>query len=137
MAVSLCDRLQEAALRCCQVLAASLISSPLNKSTSFFFLFSFFSASEDAFFFALVQFQNPVRFISFWRRWCIFCNIVVSFPSCLVVSTFSWFFKVKVLLFSWKYQACPGLWKKSLLRQFVSVLSDVFDLVGRGTERRR
>jgi hypothetical protein len=41
MAVSLRDRLQEAALRCCQVLAASLISSPLNKSTSFF-PFSFF-----------------------------------------------------------------------------------------------
>jgi hypothetical protein len=42
MAVSLCDRLQEAALRCCQVLAASLISSPLNKSTSFFSFFFFF-----------------------------------------------------------------------------------------------
>ncbi len=110
MAVSLCDRLQEAALRCCQVLAASLISSPLNKSTSFFF--SFFSASEDAFFFALVQFQNPVRFISFWRRWCIFCNIVVSFPSCLVVSTFSWFFKVKVLLFFMEVSGLSGFMGK-------------------------
>jgi len=82
--------------------------------------------------FSLPLYNSRTRFgsVLFGGDGRIFCNSVVSFPSYFVVPTLSCFFKVKVLLFSWKYQACPGLWKKCLLRQFVSVLSDVFDLVG-------
>jgi hypothetical protein len=55
----------------------------------------------------------------------------------LVVSTFSWFFKVKVLLFFMEVSGLSGFMGKEPSEAICVVLSDVFDLVGRGTERRR
>jgi hypothetical protein len=64
--------------------------------------------------FSLPLYNSRTRFDSFLfgGDGAFFATVLSRFLPCLVVPTLSWFFKVKVLLFSWKYQACPGLWKK-------------------------